>query len=387
METNELKYKIEALLFSSGKKMTINEISILTRSKPEQVKETLQELQKDYTQKDSSLMILEEGEFWKITVKEKHLDLVRKIVTQTELTKTMMETLAIIAWKAPCLQSEIIRIRTNKAYDHISELEKDGYISRQKKGRTQMIRLAQKFYDYFDIPHDKVKELFSRFEVLEKNIEQKEAEVEQAKEKIKVIEEEHRKQREAMERVDTLDLDLTKQEVMAQELIEAEEREERKILKDHPVEVIKDTLNGLEVVDGEDSEAEKHAQVEAALAQKQEMSIDEAQERAGRKLPKEVRKRVDERVKDIVQTDAFTEKDTEDPEETEEASGDESIEETEEVEEEKDDSEEESKRLDEDHDDGDEKKDSKDSATKDGKDIESKIDKRVKELTEPENKE
>ena len=59
--------------------------------------------------------------------------MVRKIVTETELTRSVMETLAVIAFKYPILQSDLIKLRTNKAYDHLVELEKSGYISRQKR--------------------------------------------------------------------------------------------------------------------------------------------------------------------------------------------------------------------------------------------------------------
>ena len=84
-------------------------------------------------------------------MREKYLPLVQKIVAETELSKTVMETLAVVAWKAPVLQSDIIRIRTNKAYDHLRELEDNGFISRAKHGRTQIIKLTDKFYSYFDM--------------------------------------------------------------------------------------------------------------------------------------------------------------------------------------------------------------------------------------------
>ena len=72
-----------------------------------------------------------------------------------------METLAVIAWKYPVLQSEVTKIRTNKAYEHLRELEEMGYITREKKGRTRQIKLTQKFFDYFDIVEkEKLKEKF-----------------------------------------------------------------------------------------------------------------------------------------------------------------------------------------------------------------------------------
>ena len=167
----ELKKKVESILFSSGRKMDIKEIARLCSTRNyEGIDQALQDLKKEYDEKESSLMIVNEGEFWKFTVKEKYLDVVRKIVTQTELTKTVMETLAVLAFKAPMLQSDLIKIRTNKAYDHLSELENLGYINRTKQGRTKLIRLAPKFFEYFDIPQEKLKEKFTNVAELEKVI-------------------------------------------------------------------------------------------------------------------------------------------------------------------------------------------------------------------------
>ena len=111
----------------------------------EQVKEALRELQVGYeTNKDSSLLILNEADQWKLTTREEYGHVVRKVVSETELTKSQLETLAVIAFKYPIKQSDLIKIRTNKAYDHIMELEKTGFISRQKYGRSRLLKLTDK---------------------------------------------------------------------------------------------------------------------------------------------------------------------------------------------------------------------------------------------------
>ncbi len=164
MQQSELKNKVEAVLFSTGKKVALDYIAKLCRANKEEVITALSELKKDYEAKGSSLLVVDEGEFWKFTVRENYSPIVRKIVPQTELTKTMIETLAVIAWKAPVLQSDVIRIRTNKAYDHLSELEKAGFISREKHGRTHLVKLTQRFYDYFDVHNEQeIKNKFKGF--------------------------------------------------------------------------------------------------------------------------------------------------------------------------------------------------------------------------------
>lgn len=159
---HELKKQAESILFSVGKKIDIEEIAKLVRvSNINEVKKALKELKNDYEKRDTSLMVVDDGTKWKIIVKESYVPLVKKIVADTELSRTVMETLAVIAWKQPILQSEVIKIRTNKAYDHINELEEMGFLTRQKQGRTQRIKLTQKFFNYFELNGDKdIKEFF-----------------------------------------------------------------------------------------------------------------------------------------------------------------------------------------------------------------------------------
>ena len=182
-----LRNKLEALLFSSGRKMSVEELSKLSNTKAYEVQVALEELKKDYDEKNSSVMLINEGDSWKLTVREQFLPLVQKIVTETELSKTIMETLAVIAFKYPIKQSDLIKIRTNKAYDHLKELEEMGYITRQKHGRTNLIKLTQKFFDYFDLPKEKLKEVFDDFASIAKAIEDKEKEVEAIKQEQKAL--------------------------------------------------------------------------------------------------------------------------------------------------------------------------------------------------------
>ncbi|MFW6383616.1 MAG: SMC-Scp complex subunit ScpB, partial [Nanoarchaeota archaeon] len=131
----EMKKQIEALLFSEGRKLNVEELSRLLGTKAsEGIINSIKELKEYYEKIDSPLKVVEYGDGWKMTVKEKYLPLVRSINPHTELSKTTMETLAVIAWKSPVLQSTVIKIRTNKAYDHINELEEMGFVTREKYG-------------------------------------------------------------------------------------------------------------------------------------------------------------------------------------------------------------------------------------------------------------
>ena len=203
------KSKVEAVLFSVGHKITIDEICRLCRSRKEEVLEALQELRAEYDSKQSSLMLFEEGDSWKFAVRDHLISVVRKIVTETELTRSVMETLAVIAFKYPILQADLIKMRTNKAYDHLAELEKSGYISRQKHGRTNLIKLTEKFFRYFDLTEEKLKDQFKDFDSIARAIKEKEAEVDKIKEdqvkKAQDLKQEDEKIRSEIESLDKAD--------------------------------------------------------------------------------------------------------------------------------------------------------------------------------------
>ncbi|MBI4150787.1 SMC-Scp complex subunit ScpB [Candidatus Woesearchaeota archaeon] len=176
---DDLKKQVESILFSVGRKIELVELAKLVKGNQDNVLRVLEELKGEYEARSGSLMVVQDGTAWKLAVREAYLGTVRKIVTQTELPKSVMETLAVIAYKNPVMQSHIIKVRTNKAYDHLALLEQDGFLTRVKHGRTKLIRLAPKFFDYFDIPEDQLKEKFKNVLAIEKAIEEKESDMAQ----------------------------------------------------------------------------------------------------------------------------------------------------------------------------------------------------------------
>ena len=196
---NNAKNKVEALLFSSARRMSIEEIGELTGIKDlEAIKKALNELKTDYESRGGSVALIEDGRHWKLNVKDHYLPIVQKIVSRTELDKPLMETLAVIAWKYPILQSEVIRIRHNKAYDHLKQLEEMEFITRNKFGRTRKITLTEKFFEYFDLPSEEAREAFKR--VVPKDIQEKVEKTEQEiTEGEKILEEVKKKEEEAEE--------------------------------------------------------------------------------------------------------------------------------------------------------------------------------------------
>ncbi len=207
VDLESLKKEIESILFASGKSVSVEDIVKLCKSDESSVRQAISELVEDYKSKDSPIMLVEEDDSYKLTVREKYLSLVQSIVSETELPKSIMETLAVIAFKHPILQSELVKIRSNKAYDHLAHLESTGYIKREKHGRTKKIHLTQKFFDYFDLPPNKVKEAFASFEAVSRAIEDKEKEAYLMKKELaKRAEEEKKRAEEEKEKLGALEV-------------------------------------------------------------------------------------------------------------------------------------------------------------------------------------
>ena len=176
----ELKRVVEAILFAAGRKLELSELAGLCRKSEGEVLAVLEEWKLQLDSSNSSTMLMQDGSAWKLTVREKYVGVIRKVVTKTELPKGQLETLAVVSYKAPVLQSKVVKIRTNKAYEHLAQLENSGFITREKSGRSKLIKLTPKFFEYFDINPSKLKQKFGSAGDIETAIESKEIEIEQA---------------------------------------------------------------------------------------------------------------------------------------------------------------------------------------------------------------
>ena len=152
------KNKVEAVLFTTGRFLDLEELSRMCGiGSIGYLKELLISLMEDYDKKTSALKIIEQGNKFKLNIKKDYLYLTESLLTDCELDRPTQETLAVIAYKNPAMQSEIIKIRGNGAYDHIKILKDMDFIGTEPSGRTRVLKLTNKFYDYFDVVEDQLK--------------------------------------------------------------------------------------------------------------------------------------------------------------------------------------------------------------------------------------
>lgn len=146
----EVTKKVEAALFIAGRFMSLQELVALTDVNPILLKKILEDLNDVY--KDSGIEIVSKNNLWKMDVSQDYTWLVNKLATgSAEFSKAEQETLAIIAYKQPMKQSVLVKIRGNKAYDHISKFVQMGLIHKKRQGHTSELTLSESFYDYFNV--------------------------------------------------------------------------------------------------------------------------------------------------------------------------------------------------------------------------------------------
>jgi len=151
MSQEPYKKQVEAVLFTLGRPVSIEQLSeMLGLGSLGIVKDSLEHLKQEYAEKDSALEILEDNGKFRMNIKGEHMHLVRDLMPVTELDKQTIETLAIIAWKQPVLQADVVKIRGNKTYDHMKVLAENDFVTTSPKGLSKIIKLTPKFYQYFD---------------------------------------------------------------------------------------------------------------------------------------------------------------------------------------------------------------------------------------------
>jgi len=152
------KALIEAILFVSNKPISLETISKISGiSKREKIKEIIELLKKVYESKEHGIYIAETPYGYEFRVKPEYLDKVKDVAETKELSEGALKTLALILLKENALQSEIVKVQGNKAYNYLEVLERKGFIRREKSGRTRLIKITKEVENYFGKSLEEIK--------------------------------------------------------------------------------------------------------------------------------------------------------------------------------------------------------------------------------------
>lgn len=147
----DLKSRIEAVLFVTGRAVELKEIAKILETDEQDVEDAMLSLIVDYSSRDGALEIDDENGYI-IQVKDEYMDIVEKLCP-VDISNAVLKTLTVIALKEPIRQSELKEMRGSTAYEHVQELVDKGLISRKKdkNGRSYNLKTTEKFSEYFKI--------------------------------------------------------------------------------------------------------------------------------------------------------------------------------------------------------------------------------------------
>ena len=143
---------VEAVLFIAGRFLSFQDLVMLTGINPISLREVLKSLEERHGSSNGALSLVVKNELYKMDIKGEYSYLTNKLASgEAEFTKAEQETLAVIAYKQPINQSLIVRIRGNKAYEHVKKLIDLGLVRGKRVGHTLELRLDDAFYNYFGL--------------------------------------------------------------------------------------------------------------------------------------------------------------------------------------------------------------------------------------------
>ncbi|HIS89948.1 TPA: SMC-Scp complex subunit ScpB [Candidatus Avigastranaerophilus faecigallinarum] len=147
----DLKSRIEAVLFVTGRAVQLDEIAKILDVEEQEIEDAMLSLIVDYSSRDGALEIDDENGYI-IQVKDDYMDIVEKLCP-VDISNAVLKTLTVIALKEPIRQSELKELRGSTAYEHVTELVEKGLISRKrdKNGRSYNLKTTPKFAEYFKL--------------------------------------------------------------------------------------------------------------------------------------------------------------------------------------------------------------------------------------------
>lgn len=183
MSEDNVKSVIEALLFASEKPLLVEQVKeVLGHLEMEEIKRLLGELSAEYQEAGRGMRIVEVAGGFQMVTASDFAPFLRKLYKQRKserLSKSALETLAIVAYKQPVTRHEIGSIRSVNVDNMVKSLLDKGLIrvSGRKKtpGRPFVYATTRLFMEYFGLKSLAELPKFEEFASFAQN---KEAEIE-----------------------------------------------------------------------------------------------------------------------------------------------------------------------------------------------------------------
>jgi len=156
---DDLVFQVEAVLFASGKPLAVKEIAdALGLDDYRPVQRAVRTLEQTYGNRQSALEVRRVGDRYALQLQEKFVPVVHS-VTPVEMTARTLRALTLIAYHQPILQSHLVRMIGDVAYEEVQHLRGIGLVRTEPKGSTLELTTTRRFAEYFGIASTKPEEI------------------------------------------------------------------------------------------------------------------------------------------------------------------------------------------------------------------------------------
>jgi len=166
MREERLKAAVEAALFMSNQPISLEKLSKMFKTETEKVKEVIEYFKKEFEKEEHGINILETSSGYQIRVKPELVSHVSNLTPYKDLGRGLLRVLAMVAYKQPITQSEIVKVIGNRTYEYVKRLEERGLIKTLKHSRTKALVATKEFANYFGL--EKPEDAKKFFEDMEK---------------------------------------------------------------------------------------------------------------------------------------------------------------------------------------------------------------------------
>ena len=149
----ELETLIEATLFGAGRSMSVEELAVDLEVEAADIATSLEALRTSLKRRrGGALQLAEINGRWALEVKPKvaqHLPCNAK----TDIPPKLLKSASLIAFHQPMMQSRLVELLGQRAYDHVRELVQLGLVERRRHGNTKRLSTTRRFSEVFGCPH------------------------------------------------------------------------------------------------------------------------------------------------------------------------------------------------------------------------------------------
>ena len=156
MQINEIKARIEAILFAAGREVSKNELILALELSSEEIDEIISNMQNDYKEEDRGIELIKVDNSYQLCTKKEMYEYIYPVLdkrNKPNLSTAALETLSIIAYNPKITRAEIEAIRGVSADGCVYKLLEYGLIEEAGKidlpGKPMSYKTTDEFLKMF----------------------------------------------------------------------------------------------------------------------------------------------------------------------------------------------------------------------------------------------